>query len=100
MNLTQKRIFALAALLSFGAFAAPAGAATISVGCTTPAAELSLAIDTANADVAPDTLNLAPACAYAIPNPPADTNHNWYGPSGLPAISSDITIEGNGSTIS
>jgi hypothetical protein len=106
MELTQVRLLTFraalatagtAAMLGFGAFAAPAGAATIPVICD-PAA-LSTAIDTANTSAGPDTLDLASSCNYSIANPPADTNHDWYGPSGLPAISSNVTIEGHGSTI-
>jgi hypothetical protein len=107
LQLTQVRLFTFrralaaagtAALLGCGALAAPASAATIPVACD-PAA-LSTAIDTANATpLTADTLDLASACTYSIPNPPADTSHDWYGPSGLPAISSNVTIEGHGSTI-
>jgi hypothetical protein len=90
--------------LAWGVLAAPASAATIQVPCD-PAA-LETAIDTANATpLTADELQLAELdvfddpCTYIIPTPPADTDHSWYGPSGLPAISSEITIDGNGAQI-
>ncbi len=83
---------ALVGLLAWTA-AAPAQAATIDVGCGAPA--LVTAINAANSQAGPDTLRLAPDCLYTLNT----VNNNWYGPNGLPAISSTITIEGNGATI-
>jgi hypothetical protein len=80
--------------------AAPGAQAAVIPVTTCNASDLSTAIDTANSTPAvADTITLLGSCTYSVPNPPADTNHNWYGPSGLPAISSDITIQGNGDTI-
>ena len=41
------------------------------------------------------TINLAQGAIYALTTP----DNYWYGPNGLPAIASDITINGNGATI-
>jgi hypothetical protein len=70
-----------------------ARSADIAVACTTPA--LIAAIDQANADAQPDTLTLASGCTYVLTTP----NNTADGPSGLPAITSPITIVGNGATI-
>jgi hypothetical protein len=64
--------------------------ATIKVGTT--AANLILAIKVANADPGPSTLLLTGGATYKLNS----VNNNWYGPNGLPAIRSDITIEGQG----
>ena len=89
----------------------PVSAATIPVTTTNPApaadgqCSLIEAIDNANADAAAhadcpagsgaDTIELASSATYEL-----DQVHiNFYGPNGLPIIGSDITIEGNGSTI-
>ena len=88
--------FALAAPL-LGAGSAQAG--TLQTGCsggTGDVASLIAAINLANGDAAPDTVQLQPGCTYSI----ATVDNNWYGPNGLPAIGSDVTIEGNGATIS
>jgi len=73
--------------------AAPARAANVNVTCD-PAA-LATAITNANANAGADVLNLASGCVYTLQGP---TNY-WYGPTGLPPVASDITIEGNGATI-
>ena len=65
-------------------------------GTTGDVPSLIAAVGSANASPGPDTVALAPGCKYAL----SVVNNNWYGPNGLPAIASDITIEGNGSTIS
>ena len=65
-------------------------------GTTGDVPSLIAAVGSANASPGPDTVALAPGCKYAL----TVVNNNWYGPNGLPAIASDITIEGNGSTIS
>ncbi|MDG4550388.1 MAG: hypothetical protein P9G45_08235, partial [Candidatus Contendobacter sp.] len=84
------RLLLLGGLLGL---ATPAGAATISVPCDTT--QLIAAINTANANGEADTLNLAAGCAYTFTTP----DNYWYGPNALPAISSTITIEGNGAII-
>ena len=58
-------------------------------------ASLVQTIADANASPGPDTVMLAERCNYTL----TAANNNWYGPNGLPEISSDITLEGNGSTI-
>ncbi len=68
-------------------------ATSVPVACNTT--DLKAAIDTANATSGPDTLQLAPGCTYTLTTP----DNHWYGPNGLPEIASDITVEGNGSTI-
>ncbi len=93
--------------LAVGAVAAPPAAAdTIQVGCgVNRAIELINAVAAANATKAvADTINLTAGCVYSfgasnLPNDPVPTRFNWYGPSALPQIASDITIEGNGAVI-
>ena len=53
------------------------------------------AIDSANAAGGPDIVQLGAGCTYTVARP----HNNWYGPNALPAIASDITIEGDGATI-
>jgi hypothetical protein len=95
-------------LLALAFDAPPADAATINVPCT--ADGLIGAIEEASANGPnPDTIELAADCTYALTSvyaggvglPTTNTTNYayWYGPSGLPAIASDITVEGNGATI-
>ena len=53
------------------------------------------AIDEANLIALPSIINLAPGSTYILTTPDNDT----YGPTGLPVISSNITINGNGAVI-
>ncbi len=58
--------------------------------------ELKQAIQNANAAGAgPHRIELAGQCTYTLNQP----DNFWYGPNGLPPISSEITIVGNGATI-
>jgi hypothetical protein len=89
-----------AALVVLGAFgyAAPANAST--VPCTTTA--LVDAIVAANSNPGPDTLDLTASCDYVFASPFSGSSSPyayWYGASALPAVASDITINGNGATI-
>lgn len=76
-----------------GLFVGGAHGATIAVPCDTAA--LINAIDVANTTPGADTLQLFEGCVYTL----TTSNNNWYGPNGLPAITSDITIVGNGAKI-
>ncbi|MBW5481451.1 hypothetical protein [Streptomyces bambusae] len=90
-----RRIPALAGLAAGAAMALPAPLAhadTVSVPCSVSA--LRAAIITANSQPDPDTLRLDPACTYRLAMP--DTNSPAHG---LPAITSNITIDGRGATI-
>ena len=86
-------------LLALALDAPPADATTINVPCSE--VELIGAIEEANANGPnPDTIELAPDCTYALTSVYAGgvglptTNYAyWYGPSGLPAIASEITVE-------
>lgn len=68
-------------------------AAVIAVACDPNA--LIAAIITANANGQADTLDLTPGCTYTL----TSAKSNAYGGSGLPMITSDITINGNGAII-
>jgi hypothetical protein len=70
-------------------------AAIIHVGCDV--AELIAAIHTANGNDEADTLELATNCVYTLTM--VDNSDEPYGPNGLPQITSEITIHGNGATI-
>jgi hypothetical protein len=52
-------------------------------------------IEAANADPGPDTIDLHGSCTYAL----TEVYGDYDGPTGLPSITSDITINGNGATI-
>src|SRR5947208_2766114 len=69
----------------------PAG--SIAVGGTVQA--LISALDTANATPGGATLVLPAGSVYTL----AAVDNNWYGPNGLPAITSAVTIQGNGAVI-
>ncbi len=54
-------------------------------------ADLISDINTANTNPGPDTISLGDGCTYTF----TLANNYWYGPNALPAIASEITIEGN-----
>jgi len=89
-----RRGLALGVVLVTGlAFAGGSGAAApTQVGCS--ASDLVSAITAANA-AGGASLSLTAKCTYTL----TAVNNYWYGPTGLPAISAPITIEGNGATI-
>ncbi|HUH80405.1 MAG TPA: choice-of-anchor Q domain-containing protein [Solirubrobacteraceae bacterium] len=64
-------------------------------GSTGDVKSLAAAIHSANALTGPDTIQLGSGCTYSL----SAVDNYWYGPNGLPAIASDITIEGDRSTI-
>jgi len=64
-------------------------------GGTGDTQSLVAAIEAANANAGADTVRLGAGCTYTL----NAANNNWYGPNGLPAIASNITIEGSGATI-
>jgi hypothetical protein len=75
--------------------------ATFPAGCSDTVGDVSAlvgAIHAANNETAnpgTDTIVLTAGCSYSL----STVDNFWYGPNGLPAISSDIVIEGNGATI-
>lgn len=76
--------------------------ATLTAACTGTTGDttaLTSAITNANDEglhPGADKIVLTAGCTYAL----STIDNAWYGPNGLPAISSVITIEGNGATIS
>lgn len=93
-----KILFALCFALALGfllGLAPTASAANINVGCTV--AELVIAINTANSNADADTLALASNCTYALTT--VNNTSAEFGPNGLPVITSDITVNGNGAAI-
>jgi len=72
-----------------------ARAATIIVPCS--ASGLIDAINTANGPEEVDTLELSAGCTYTMTSAASNTSLN--GPNGLPIVTSEITIIGNGATI-
>ncbi len=93
------RVSALAAaILVWAAIPGAAAAKTFSASCsgtTGNVAALVKAINQANASPGADTVALGKRCTYTL----TAVNNNWYGPNGLPAIASNITIDGDGATI-
>lgn len=73
----------------------PAYAAPINVGCD--ANELIAAINTANSTPEEDTLELAADCVYALTA--INNTDEDNGPTGLPIITSEITVNGHNATI-
>jgi len=72
---------------------APGPSLPINVPCNVP--KLIAALNAANATSEPDTINLAEGCTYTL----TTVDHDFDGPTGLPAVTSEITIEGNNATI-
>ncbi|MGW1093875.1 hypothetical protein ACWD4L_48980 [Streptomyces sp. NPDC002596] len=88
-------VLALVTALAGGATAqtqAVAHAATVDVRCSVQ--DLVEAINTANGSLGADTLRLARKCTYKLTSPDEANPAN-----GLPAITSEITIDGNDATI-
>jgi hypothetical protein len=78
--------------------AASARAQTFTTTCTGTTGDphsLVLAIGFANLTGGSNVVQLGAGCTYTLTAP----NNYWYGPDGLPAITSNITIAGNGATI-
>lgn len=88
-------ILALVTALAVGMLAVPPStrAANLAVPCSS--ASLIGALTFANSTPEADTLSLASGCTYTL----TGADNYWYGPNGLPAISSPIVIEGNGATL-
>jgi hypothetical protein len=75
-----------------------ARATTFTVPCsgtTGDVTALTTDIDAANSAGGSNTIQLVAGCQYTLTH----ADNNWYGPDGLPPIASDLTIEGNGATI-
>ena len=88
-------VTALIATLTLSAQPAPAAHAASIPVTTCNASDLINAINTANGNSESDTITLTAGCTYTLTAP----NNYWYGPTGLPPITSIITINGNGATI-
>ena len=84
-------------------------AADITVPCsgaggnatTADLAALRQAVVAANTNAGPDVIRLADNCIYTFTDAysAGDAYTSWFGPAALPAIASELTIEGRGSTI-
>jgi hypothetical protein len=79
-----------------------ASAITVTAGCSGTAGDvgpdsgsLVTEIGQANSVGGTNTIELGAGCIYDL----TVINNNWYGPNGLPAISSSLTIDGHGATI-
>ena len=90
----RKTIVSCAALVSL-AGAAPAKADVIKVPCRGGAGGFVRAIKLANSTTRADTIMLARGCRYVL----TEVDNNWYGPNGLPAISSPVAVKGRGAVI-
>ncbi|TVL93682.1 hypothetical protein [Streptomyces sp. SAJ15] len=90
------RLSAVAGVTAVAALVLPAppaqSAGAVHVRCSVP--DLVAAIDTANGSPGADTLRLARGCTYKLTVPDGANPAN-----GLPAITSEIIIDGNGATI-
>jgi hypothetical protein len=75
-----------------------ASGATFTAACsgmTGDSSSLIAAVASANSAGGVNIVQLGQGCMYTL----TTVNNDWYGPNGLPPITSSITIEGNGSTI-
>jgi len=103
-NVVRKLSLSATAVLMVGMFmfTLPAAAATFNPGTV---AELTTAIETANLNSEADIINLTAGAVYTLEHPytvgpvssRTDSSHSLE--SGLPLITSEITINGNGATI-
>ena len=90
------RMISMLLLLTLLVHTRPAAAATISVGCgDTRVAELIAAIEQANTTPVADTIELAANCVYTL----TAIHNTTEGPTGLPVISTPLTINGNRASI-
>ncbi|MFZ6029817.1 MAG: choice-of-anchor Q domain-containing protein [Chloroflexota bacterium] len=88
----------LVALLLSAAPAQPAAAAIFNPTCTGgvgDVAELIATINTANSNGQNDTINLVAGCVYTLTN----ADNATAGGTGLPVITSNITVNGNGAIL-
>lgn len=93
----MKKLTLIAFSLLFAAFSViPVNAATYTIA-DGDVAGLIAAIHAANANPGADTINLAPGGTYTLNQ--VDNGDYWTGPSGLPLISGELTINGTGATI-
>lgn len=99
LNHTSKRMSWLRISLVSAVFAAaPSAADTIAVPCD--AAALVAAVANANTSGGAHTLALAPNCTYTLTERASDAQLGfWLGANGLPLVTSDITILGNGAVV-
>ena len=100
-SVSRLRAVVVAAAFGAGAVTGVGAAPALAVAIPCTAGALVTAIEAANADPAASTIELAPNCVYTFSGPYLASSGwaSWYGPSALPAIASDITIEGNGARI-
>lgn len=79
---------------------ATASAAVINVPCSSESSAQVLqdAVLQANSSPGPDTISLAAGCTYTF-SQGAFQGGGWFGSNALPPIASEITIEGNGATL-
>jgi hypothetical protein len=91
-------LFSLVLVLALAGFvlmpAQSARATTFDVPCNVPA--LITAINAANLNPGGNTLELAPNCTYTLAGV---DNSGYQGNNGLPQITSEMTIKGNGAVI-
>jgi hypothetical protein len=92
----------LLCLLVLGLGAGEASAITLTAACSgttgdvgSDSGSLVTEIGLANSAGGTNTIELGAGCIYDL----KAVNNNWYGPNGLPAISSSLTIDGQGATI-
>lgn len=93
--MSRRHVTAVLGLVAGALVAVPAPAAhaaTVEVRCSVP--DLVAAVNTANSSPGPDTLRLARKCTYELTAPDPVNPAN-----GLPVITSEITIDGRGATI-
>jgi hypothetical protein len=90
--------FAILAAAAIVASPAVASGATLTAACsgtTGDSSSLVSAVASANSAGGVNTVQLGQGCTYTL----TEVDNHWYGPNGLPPITSSITIDGNGSTI-
>ncbi|HMJ39986.1 MAG TPA: hypothetical protein VK606_10580 [Verrucomicrobiae bacterium] len=87
------RLIAAIGLVNLGVVAAPQIVGAASIACTT--ADLLTAISAANGQVGGGTVSLAPGCTYTM----TAVNNSVDGNNAFPDIVGDVTVIGNGATI-
>jgi Divergent InlB B-repeat domain len=88
-------VLAAAAIMGSAGVASGATFMAACAGTMGDSSSLISAVASANSAGGVNTVQLGQGCTYTL----TEGNNNWYGPNGLPAITSSITIAGNGSTI-
>jgi hypothetical protein len=91
-------VLGLATVLALLPATATAGVINVPCSSENSAGVVQDAVTEANSSPGPDTISLAAGCTYRF-SQSAFQAGGWFGNNALPPVASDITVEGNGATL-